>query len=305
MRINVLGSGAGGGFPQWNCNCPNCRGLREGRLRALPRTQSSLAVSDGGESWLLVNASPDLRAQIASCPALQPARAVRDTAIAAVLIVDAQIDHATGLMTLREHRARLQVHCTPSVHADLTTGYPLLRVLESYCGVDWHPIDAVGEKPFAIPELPGLELCPLPIPGEAPPYSPRRHQPAPDDTIGVTFVDRASGRRCFYAPGLGAFNDRIRAEAQRADCVLVDGTLWQDDELRARGASEKTGREMGHLAQTGQGGMVEELAALPGRKILIHINNTNPILDEDSPERKRLAELGIEVAFDGMEIELR
>ncbi len=304
MRIIVLGSGAGGGFPQWNCNCPNCRGLRAGTLRATPRTQSSLAVSDGGGSWLLVNASPDLRAQIASCPPLQPARAVRDTAIAAVLIVDAQIDHATGLMTLREHRARLQVHCTPSVHSDLTTGYPLLRVLESYCGVDWHPIDAENEKPFAIEGLPGLELRPLPIPGEAPPYSPRRHAPAPDDTIGLTFVDRASGRRCFYAPGLAAFNDRIRTEARAADCVLLDGTLWQDDELQTRGASQKTGREMGHLAQSGRGGMVEELAALPGRKILIHINNPNPILDEDSPERRRLDTLGIEVAFDGMEISL-
>jgi len=304
MRIIVLGSGAGGGFPQWNCNCPNCRGLREGRIRATPRTQSSLAVSDGGENWLLVNASPDLRAQIASCPPLQPARAVRDTAIAAVLLVDAQIDHATGLMTLREHRARLQVHCTPSVHADLTTGYPLLRVLESYCGIDWHPVDAVAEKPFVVDGLPGLDLRPLPIPGEAPPYSPRRHNPAPDDTIGATFVDRASGRRCFYAPGLGAFTDRIRDEARQADCVLLDGTLWKDDELKMRGASQKTGREMGHLAQAGSGGMVEELAALPGRKILIHINNTNPILDEDSPERKRLDELGIEVAYDGMEISL-
>lgn len=304
MRIIVLGSGAGGGFPQWNCNCSNCRGLREGSIRARPRTQSSLAVTDGSGRFLLVNASPDLRAQIASCPPLQPARAVRDTAIAAVLLVDAQIDHATGLMTLREHRARLQVYCTPSVHSDLTGGYPLLRVLESYCGVDWHPIDAGAEKPFSIEGLPGLELVPVPIPGEAPPYSPRRHRPAPDDTIGLSFVDRASGRRCFYAPGLGAFTDRIRDEARRAEVVLVDGTLWQDDELACQGASQKTGREMGHLAQTGAGGMVEELAALPGRRILIHINNTNPILDEDSPERARLAALGIEVAFDGMEIVL-
>lgn len=304
MRIIVLGSGAGGGFPQWNCNCPNCRGLRSGTSRALPRTQSSLAVNDGGESWLLVNASPDLRAQIASCPPLQPARAVRDTAIAAVLLVDAQIDHATGLMTLREHRARLQVYATPSVHSDLTTGYPLLRVLESYCGVDWHPIDAIARKPFAVAGLPGLELLPLPIPGEAPPYSPRRHRPAPDDTIGLTFVDRRSAKRCFYAPGLAAFDDAIRAEARRADVVLVDGTLWKDDELRARGASEKTGREMGHLAQSGAGGMVDELASLPGRRILIHINNTNPILDPDSPERARLDALGIEVAYDGMELSL-
>ena len=304
MRIIVLGSGAGGGFPQWNCNCPNCSGLRAGTIHALPRTQSSLAVNDGGESWLLVNASPDLRAQIASCPPLQPGRAVRDTAIAAVLLVDAQIDHATGLMTLREHRARLRIHCTPSVHADLTTGYPLLRVLESYCGVDWHPIDAIAEKPFAIEGLPNLVLQPLPIPGEAPPYSPRRGHPAPDDTIGLTFVDRASGRRCFYAPGLGTWSERIRQAAREADVVLVDGTLWKDDELATRGASHKTGREMGHLAQSGAGGMLEELAALPGRRILIHINNTNPILDHDSPEHRRLAQLGIEIAYDGMEIVL-
>lgn len=303
MRIIVLGSGAGGGFPQWNCNCRNCRGLREGSVRATPRTQSSLAVSDGGGGWLLVNASPDLRAQIASCPPLQPARAIRDTAIAAVLLVDAQIDHATGLMTLREHRTRLPVHCTPSVHSDLTTGYPLLSVLEAYCGIDWHPIDALAGTPFAVAGLPGLELRPIPIPGEAPPYSPRRGRPAPDDTIGLTFVDRASGRSVFYAPGLAEFTPPIREAARRADVVLVDGTLWKDDELAAQGASHKTGREMGHLAQSGRGGMVEELSALPGRRILIHINNTNPILDEDSPERKRLDALGIEVAYDGLEIE--
>ncbi len=304
MKIFVLGSGAGGGFPQWNCNCPNCKGLRAGTIRTRARTQSSLAVSDGGEDWLLVNASPDLRAQIEACPALQPRRGVRDTAIAAVLIVDAQIDHSTGLMSLREHTKRLPVYCTPSVHEDLTTGYPLLRVLDHYCGIDWHPVDAIGGKAFAIPELPGVELAPLPIPGEAPPYSPRRHQPAEDDTIGVSFVDRASGGRVFYAPGLGGFPERVRAEATRADCVLIDGTLWRDDELSRRGAADKTGREMGHLAQSGDDGMLERLASLPGRKILIHINNTNPILDEDSPERRLLDEARIEVAYDGMEIEI-
>ena len=304
MKLFVLGSGAGGGFPQWNCNCPNCRGLREGTIDARARTQSSLAISDGGDDWLLVNASPDLRAQLEICPALQPGRAVRDTAIAAVLIVDAQIDHSTGLMTLREHTKRLPVYCTPSVHSDLTSGYPLLTVLEHYCGVDWRPIDAIGGVPFQIPELPGIELHPIPLPGEAPPYSPRRHRPADDDTIGLTFVDRESGGRCFYAPGLGGWTAPVLAEAERADCVLIDGTLWKDDELADRGAAQKTGQEMGHLAQSGAGGMLDRLAPLRGRKILIHINNTNPILDEASPERKRLAEAGIEVAYDGMEIEL-
>jgi pyrroloquinoline quinone biosynthesis protein B len=304
MKIFVLGSGAGGGFPQWNCNCPNCSGLRAGTIKATARTQSSLAISDGGPDWLLVNASPDLRAQLEICPALQPGRAVRDTAIAAVLIVDAQIDHSTGLMTLREHTKRLPVYCTPSVHSDLTTGYPLLNVLEHFCGVDWHAIDAIGGVPFSIPELPTIELHPIPLPGEAPPYSPRRHQPAEDDTIGLTFVDLTSGKRCFYAPGLGGWTENVLAEAERADCVLIDGTLWKDDELATRGAAQKTGQEMGHLAQSGDGGMLDRLAPLTGRKILIHINNTNPILDEASPERARLTAAGIEVAYDGMEIDL-
>jgi len=304
MRIIVLGSGAGGGFPQWNCNCPNCAGLRAGTIRASPRTQSSLAVSDGGPDWLLVNASPDLRAQLEACPSLRRARAVRDTAIAAVLIVDAQIDHSTGLMTLREHTQRLPVYCTPSVHDDLTSGYPLITVLEHYCGVDWRPIDAIGGVAIEIPELPGISLLPIPLPSEAPPYSPRRHHPAEDDTIGLAFIDKASGRRCLYAPGLGDWTERLAEEAARADCVLIDGTLWNDEELAERGAARKTGREMGHLAQSGAGGILDRLAPLSGRKILIHINNTNPILDENSPEHARLAELGIEIAYDGMEISL-
>jgi pyrroloquinoline quinone biosynthesis protein B len=304
MRIFVLGSGAGGGFPQWNCNCPNCSGLRAGKIRAGARTQSSLAISDAGEDWVLINASPDLRAQLEFCPKLQPARRVRDTALVAVVIVDAQIDHSTGLMTLREHTQRLPVYCTPSVHSDLTTGYPLLNVLEHYCGVDWHPIDAIGRTAFKIPELPTIEIEPVPLPGEAPPYSPRRHRPAEDDTIGLSILDLDSGKRCFYAPGLGDWTEPVIAEAARADCILIDGTLWKDDELEARGAAEKTGREMGHLAQSGAGGILERLIPLRARKILIHINNTNPILDEDSPERAKLEAAGIEVAYDGMEIEL-
>ncbi len=304
MRILVLGSGAGGGFPQWNCNCPNCAGLRAGTIQGRPRTQSSLAITDGGPAWLLVNASPDLRAQLEASPALQPARSVRDTAIAAVLIVDAQVDHSTGLMTLREHTRPLPVYCTPSVHDDLTRGYPLLRVLEHFCGVDWRPVDAIGRRPFRVPELPGIEIEPVPLPGEAPPYSPRRHDPAEDDNIGLSFLDLASGRRCFYAPGVGAWSDRVEEEARRADCVLIDGTLWKDDELSARGAAHKSGLEMGHLAQSGRDGTLARLESLESRRILIHINNTNPILDEDSPERAKLDAAGIEVAWDGMEIEI-
>ena len=177
-------------------------------------------------------------------------------------------------------------------------------MLEHFCGVDWHPIDAIGGVAFTIPELPHIEMHPIPLPGEAPPYSPRRHHPAADDTIGLRLVDLESGKRCLYAPGLGDWTEHVIAEAEQADCVLIDGTLWRDDELAARGAADKTGQEMGHLAQSGSGGMLERLAPLRARKILIHINNTNPILDEDSAERAKLDAAGIEVAYDGMEIEL-
>jgi pyrroloquinoline quinone biosynthesis protein B len=298
----VLGSAAGGGFPQWNCNCPNCDGLRRGTLRAAARTQSSIAVSGDDENWVLFNASPDVLQQIRAFPALQPARALRDTAIRAIVLIDAQIDHTTGLLMLREHRMPHALWCTAEVRQDLSVGNPLFRVLEHYCGIDWHEIPLGGA--FAIPGAPGLEFFALPLTSNAPPYSPHRDRPQPGDNIGVTLVDARSGRRVFYAPGLGEMEPAVWAAMQAADCVLVDGTLWTDDEMIRLGASVKTSRAMGHLPQSGPGGMIEWLDRLPAstRKVLIHINNTNPILDEDSAERARLAAHGIEVAYDGMEL---
>ncbi len=304
MRVHVLGSAAGGGFPQWNCNCPNCKGLRTGTLRARPRTQSSITVSDSGEAWVLFNASPDVRAQLGSFAALQPGRGVRDTGICAVLLIDAQIDHTTGLMMLREHREPLEVYCSNMVYQDLTTGYPLFRVLEHYCGVEWRPLPLDGAS-ISIPGTPGLDYTAVPIRSEAPPYSPHRHQPHKGDTIGVAIEDRSTGRRLFYAPGLGRIDAEVQLHLERADCLLIDGTLWHDDELVRLGISERCGHEMGHLALAGEGGLLALLGALSKpRKILIHINNTNPILNEDSAERAQLERLGIEVAYDGMEIVL-
>lgn len=302
MRVRVLGSAAGGGFPQWNCNCPNCDGVRRGTLRAAARTQSSIAVSGDSENWALFNASPDVLQQIRAFPALQPARALRDTAIRAIVLIDAQIDHTTGLLMLREHRVPHALWCTPEVRRDLSIGNPLFRVLEHYCGIDWHEIPLTGA--FAIPGVPGLEFVALPLSSNAPPYSPHRDRPQPGDNIGVSLVDARSGRRVFYAPGLGEMEPAVWAAMQAADCVLVDGTLWTDDEMIRLGASAKTSRAMGHLPQSGPGGMIEWLDRLPTstRKVLIHINNTNPILDEDSVERARLAAHGIEVAYDGMEL---
>jgi pyrroloquinoline quinone biosynthesis protein B len=298
----VLGSAAGGGFPQWNCNCPNCDGVRRGTLRATVRTQSSIAVSGDDENWVLFNASPDVLQQIQRFPELQPARALRDTAIRAIVLIDAQIDHTTGLYMLREHRQPHQLWCTALVREDLTSGNPLLKVLEHYCGMAWHDVPLATE--FAMEGVPGLRFQALPLTSNAPPYSPHRDRPQPGDNIGVTLIDAASGKRVFYAPGLGEMEPQVWAAMQAADVVLVDGTLWTDDEMIRLGASQKTSRAMGHLPQSGPGGMIEWLDKLPAstRKVLIHINNTNPILNEDSPERAELVRHGIEVSFDGMEI---
>jgi pyrroloquinoline quinone biosynthesis protein B len=304
MKVRVLGSAAGGGFPQWNCNCTNCAGVRSGSITASPRTQSSIAVSADGRSWVLVNASPDLLAQIRSFPALQPARALRDTAISDVLLVDAQIDHTLGLLMLREGKP-LRVWCTERVHAELTRSHPVFELLGHYCGVEWQRLPIGRGESFAIPSLQGVRCRALAVPGNAPPFSPARDRPEPGDNIALVFSDAGSGRSLFYAPGLGAIEPEVADGLRGAQVVLVDGTFWSDDELVRLGVSARRARQMGHLPQSGSGGMLELLGALGAeRKILIHINNTNPILDERSAERAQLTAAGIEVAHDGMEIEL-
>jgi pyrroloquinoline quinone biosynthesis protein B len=304
VKIRVLGSAAGGGFPQWNCNCRNCSGLRSQTLRALPRTQSSIAVSGTSPTaWALVNASPDILAQLKANPVLQPGRAPRDTAIQAVVLVDGQIDHTTGLFMLRESRRPLAVWCTDNAHADLTRGNPIFTVLGHYCGVEHHPLRIDGSR-FAVDAVEGVEWRALAVASKPAPYSPHRAQPRPGDNVALVLRDPHSGRSVVYAPGLGTMEPAVWHEMQSAQCVLVDGTFWSDEEMIGMGLSSKRARDMGHLPQSGPGGMLEWLQQLPAatRKILIHVNNTNPILDEDSAERATLARLGIEVAHDGMEI---
>ena len=301
MKIHILGSAAGGGFPQWNCNCANCDGLRRGAIPARARTQSSIALSEDGEDWVLVNASPDILAQIRALPALQPARAIRDTGIAAAILMDAQIDHVTGLLMLRERSQALPLYATAQVMTDLSAGLTVLSVLEHYCGTDRHPIRP--GIPFAIPALRHTKFHPVTLSSKAPPYSPHRMDPHPGDNIGLEITSLRSGRRAFYAPGLGQLTPEVEQAMQAADVLLVDGTFWSADEMIALGLSQKTAADMGHLPQSGPGGMIDALDRLPAsRKILIHINNSNPILREDSRERALLARHGIEVAHDGMEI---
>jgi pyrroloquinoline quinone biosynthesis protein B len=306
VKIRVLGSAAGGGFPQWNCNCGNCSAWRQGTLRARARTQSSIAVAGSAEaSWVLVNASPDITAQLQANSVLQPGRALRDTGLAAIVLVDGQVDHTTGLYMLRESARPWPIWCTDSTYADLTRGNPILEVLGHYCGVDRRRIDLGGER-FAVEGAPGVSWRALPVASKPAPYSPNRDSPVPGDNIALSISDDATGRSALYAPGLGEIDELVWLGMQSAACVLVDGTFWTDDEMVRVGVSRKRARDIGHLPQSGGGGMLEWLDRLPRstRKILIHINNTNPILDEDSAERAELERHGVEVAWDGMEIVL-
>jgi len=302
MKIRVLGSGAGGGFPQWNCSCPNCKAVRSGTIKASTRNQSSIAVSSDGEHWVLFNASPDVRAQLESFPEIHPKNKVRGTGIEAIVIIDSQIDHVTGLLILREGDP-LNIYCTEMVKQDLSTGFPIFNILAHFCGVNNHPIPLNGDA-FTIPNINDLEFIALPLKSKAPPYSPHRNDPHEGDNIGMIIRQISTGKTTFYAPGLGVIETHVEKAMTEADCVMVDGTFWTNDELTCVGRP-LLAKAIGHLPQSGEGGMIEFLDTLKKpRKILIHINNTNPILDEDSEQRKILTDAGIEVSYDGLEIEL-
>jgi len=280
--------------------------VRCGTVRARARTQSSIAVAGADDlAWALVNASPDILEQLKEQAFLQPGRSTRDSALKAVVLVDGQIDHTTGLLMLREASRPWLVWCTDRAYADLTTGHPVLRVLGHYCGVDRRRMNLEGSE-FVVDGIDDVRWRALPVASKPAPYSPNRSSHAPGDNVALAITDATTGRSALYAPGLGAMDAAVWNAMQTAACVLVDGTCWTDDELISLGVSKKRARDMGHLPQSGAGGMLEWLARLPAttRKVLIHINNTNPILDEDSRERAELTQRGIEVAFDGMEIAL-
>jgi len=252
-----------------------------------------------------VNASPDILAQLQANSFLQPARTARDTAITGIVLVDGQIDHTTGLFMLREATRPWPLWCTDSAYADLTRGNPILNVLSHYCGVERRRIDLAGED-FSVEGVTGVRWRGLPVASKPAPYSPNRESPVRGDNIALLITCESTRKSVLYAPGLGSMEDHVWEAMQGADCVLVDGTFWTDDEMIRLGLSRKHAREIGHLPQSGAGGMLEWLERLPAatRRILIHINNTNPILDEASPERAQLRCRGIEVAWDGMEIVL-
>ncbi|MCB9096328.1 MAG: pyrroloquinoline quinone biosynthesis protein PqqB [Arcobacter sp.] len=304
MRIEILGSSAGGGLPQFNCNCDNCKGYREGKKSIKRRTQSSITISEDGENWVLFNTSPDILEQIHNSPFLHPQQR-RETKIKAIIFIDAQIDHTTGLLMLREGCPH-QVYCTKEVHEELNTSFPLFKMLQHWDGggVVYNEI-AFNKQPFFIPVMPSYEFYAVPLISNAPPYSKYRDRPRVGDNIGVVVLNKKTGKRLFYLPGLGVLEKHIIEEMSQADILLVDGTVWTNDEMIKNGFSSKLGTDMGHLPLRDKGGLIDLLDTLEKpRKILIHINNTNPILDEESPEYKELISHGIEVSYDGMSIEI-
>jgi pyrroloquinoline quinone biosynthesis protein B len=298
MWIRILGSAAGGGFPQWNCACPTCEAARGPGARALPRSQSSIAVRGRRGPWFLVNASPDVRQQLAGLPT-DRANGVRATPVGGILLTDAEVDHTAGLLLLRESSVPLRLHSSETVRRALSEHYPLLPMLEHYCGVEWSPIE-LG-RPLRLDES-SLEVEGFPAGGDPPLYMERAA--SGPEAIGLSIRDLDSGRSVVYAPSLASLDDGIAERLDASDCALVDGTFWSADELVSLGIGTRDAAAMGHLPLAGSNGSLATLSTLRARTILVHVNNTNPILLDDSPERATVEAGGIEVAYDGMEIEL-
>ena len=292
MRVRVLGSAAGGGFPQWNCHCEMCEAARAGE-RARPRTQSSLAIRGHDGPWFLVNASPDLREQLES---LDAPDGVRAAPVAGVLLTDAEIDHTAGLLLMRESGTPLRLYGEAGIARALSDGYPVLRVLERYSGSEWHTLERGRPQSLAGSSL---AVEPFAAGGDAP-----RYFDGELEASGFVFTD--GDRTLTYVPGLARLDEDVIARLAASDVVLVDGTFWHDDDLARRGiASDRSARDMGHVPLAGPDGTLAMLAELERpRKVLVHINNTNPILLEDSPEREQVVQAGVEVAYDGLEVEL-
>jgi pyrroloquinoline quinone biosynthesis protein B len=306
MKVRILGSAAGGGVPQWNCRCPNCAAARAGSPDVRPRTQSSVAVSAGGPAWFLLNASPDVRQQVLAFPPLGPAvDTPRCTAIAGCVLTDAEIDHVTGLLLLREGPP-FRVFCTALVRRWLNRYLPVEPVLARFADPPWT-------------ELPLDESVDLPLPDGSPSrlrvraFEVNRHVPrfAAGDTtaaagavVGLVVQDTKTGGKLVYAPCVASLNPSLVAAAREADGLFIDGTFWSDVEPMRFGIGGGTAREMGHLPVGDAQGSLEWLADLPARdRVYVHVNNTNPMLNERGPEHRLVRERGVRVGADGDEFD--
>ncbi len=311
MRIKILGSAAGGGFPQWNCSCRNCSGLRSHKINAKPRSQTQLAFTVDDKYWFLINASPDLRAQILNTPELAPPISQpTGSPIAGVFLPSADVDAVAGLLHLREFQPFF-VFATASLQRILKKENRIFNVLDrADPAVEWQILAAHGRlgcHPTENPgEAPAFICATFPLGDTYPDYvSPdlTRTMPPEESNIGFTFEHK--NKTVVIAASLSGHNPEWHKQVVNADVVLIDGTFWSDDELRRTGRSEKTAREIGHLPLSGTNGLLEQFPRNSrARRILIHINNTNPILDEASSEHRAVLDAGYEIAYDGMELEL-
>jgi pyrroloquinoline quinone biosynthesis protein B len=310
MRVKVLGSAAGGGFPQWNCACPNCSRLRAGVLRYQARSQAQVGVCLNAGQCYLLNASPDLRAQILSTPLLAPAQAPRHTPIAGVLLTSADVDSVAGLLHLREFQP-LQIYATSSVRRIVLEENRIFHVLErANPPAIWQDVPLNTWFPLQTDNITNSETsirCRMvPLGSAYPDYVSadlRRSLPPGEAVIGLVLAH--GSKQVFYAPALPGGSEEWKDWARSSDLCLLDGTFWAENELISAGVGSKTASEIGHVPLSGPGGLLEEFdSAKPGRRVLIHINNTNPILDEESPEHREVRDAGWEIAYDGMEFQL-
>ncbi len=307
LQIVVLGSAAGGGFPQWNCNTDACRSARTGGAQA--RTQSSIAVSGDGENWFLFNASPDLRQQINATPQLHPNHGLRTSPIAGVILTNADVDHIAGLLTLRES-APLALYASDRVLATLGAN-SVFNVLNPdfvdrrriVLGQTFRPSTKDGEQC-------GLSVEPFAVPGKVALYledadAGSNFGTEEGDTVGVRVASMETGAYFFYIPGCAGLTPELEDRLREAPLVLFDGTLWRDSEMIDAGIGVKTGRRMGHISMSGGDGSIAAFKDLQvTRRVFIHINNSNPTLLDDSPERREVEAAGWEISYDGMEISL-
>lgn len=305
MRIRVLGAAAGGGFPQWNCNCETCRRAWGGAVPA--QTQASLAVSADEERWFLLNASPDLRAQILAAPPLQPQHPGRHSPIVGAVLTNGDVDAIAGLLTLRESQ-KLALYATPRV-LEVLAGNSIFNVLNpDYVARRPLPLGAPVDLATRDDAPTGLRVEAFSVPGKVALYledaAIEQHlAQRSEDTIGLMISERTTGKRFYYIPGCAALDDELRARLRDAPLLFFDGTLWDDDEMIRAGLGAKTGRRMGHLSVSGSEGSMAAFAALGvKRRLFIHINNTNPMLCAGSPERAAAEAAGWEVARDGLDI---
>jgi len=308
MLVNILGAAAGGGFPQWNCACPNCRGLRSGSFHGKPRTQTQVAVSHDGSSWFLLGASPDLRAQIEGTPALHPRDGLRQSPIAGAVLVNSDLDHTLGLLLLRELQP-LRIYSTATVRQILREDNSMFAMLERVPNqAVWTDFTPGAEFPLQTPEGQdtGIRCQAQSLAHHFPAYvSPARQKLRADESSVGLIVTAPSGARLAFFPAVPEIDEALLASLESADIVLFDGTFWNDDELirvQGSGNTSQTARQMGHAP------VRETLVTLAGlsypRKIFLHVNNTNPMLNEDGPECREVRDAGWEIAEDGWQLTL-